>query len=1776
MGIAEFERLSNPEASGASGITDVPKKEFTPIDEHKAEALNKEGDFFAQMKSLSGFIEKKGNELPGEVLKGAGGIAAAAVDRIGTTVGAFDEDTTQKFLDENLPQLGSFYREHNSGLHDLGDLGLSIPLGIVGAAAIRSGSIIGRLFNGTKAQKYLFSSGKSAAELAKPSVRRSVIRARQGTVDFSKTARKADERLNLLRKAALNRRSTDVFKELVAGDVLIATTLHDSELFNPADMNNLELAGMYLVPTAAFTAISRYGQARIISKSIQAAAGKEVKAANARNKVADTFSLPTRRGPKAGVIAMNIKADMELLNSGKLSTNERENVVKRISTNQIFLQEEVQAAFKDIGIKGISSSVSPSKEAIQTVTDFLINNPTGMTAVASLENIGNKEVKGIVLKLTELIRKETKTKADKARIKELLNKAGFVLEHDGETLVPSANRLPLPSDSDSVKVITSGGRVVVKNQGISIAKDGTFRLTNAQPKSPEIIKKGKFIEQKNQERLTRENEKANAALQSIRIPDASSIPAQLFENGEFNLKLGFKKVQEAQNRFQGALRTLGERTSADGEIPLFVRKTKNGMKVTLKEEKGAKLHKFHHTDLAAMRTLENGQVEFALSRRIDIPAFPHSVLSLGTINKIQMGLSHLIRNDLLDPVAKDIDSNTSYLTIDAFIEATKGKDTLRGLVRLKKAPGKILTEDDLRYESIKRKFQTYMEEADYGDAFKQKENSSTLHRKLNLPELPDGEVHPLLTLFESARVAGNFSSKYRNFEDVKKALLELEDPLSVGAGLREDLKFEGPWLRLNPDRKPVQMIVRTEDPNAFQLHKESVMFDLGARVQAEVKRDLLKSKDPIAKAVAEAIYAEPEQLLIAKDVGSIVEGGQSGKGGVLQSSFAAEDIPALNAANQISDVAFKAGEEKIKSVLLPLQESSSRLLSKGNKADLENFNFVAASRRKGWDLLPHEDGRVIGEDGTMILDHKSVKNQQLLDELFPDQGVILKKNMRMPFVQSKTYQEAKLTPLAADTMGKLMEIQSTFFNGFTAARARSGMSAPPAKLGHIPPVDFGKDAKIRYIFGPDHKLIVAVGGNTEAQVSKQVDLELSALRKKGIDGAYALNQEDIRHYKYLRGEAYANPVSFVDATTQTGASKGTSIGSVTETGKNTLLGMIDAAENSLKWLSRTAIADAFQPQLTYAKRMNELLGGIDAEKVRKGRTNFTAYENLLLGIPNVKPNTTITNTYNAIESGYNSVWARASDALINRKLFRRADEKAFNELKDAYKPFKNTADFLAQTTKATLPQTMRRHMSKLTYYTSALTLRAFETGLPVLNMLSLASTLPGTVKALQRAEGESQEQWLSRIAAYGTAVEDVGVLHPGKIMMDAAHTFWNDPEAQRILSIAAERGYLKQEVAERVKTLIAPKESYLENTIRHGIDKVSVLTDKSETLARTMAFWTGYRVGKNVFELSDEAAMRFSHEFANKNIGDFRSSVRPEIFQGAVGMPLGLFTTFAWNFGQRLISFVDRGDTRGLATQLFIQGSLFGADSLPGWKNYVELFTSNYDGTSNLYDRVDPAIADVLAYGSLSALTGIDLGSRASITVPGIVTGGPLDTPIASVLKTTAQGFTEGVKQMKDAGLNKERIAEILGNYAPNRTIRNLNKFALGYDADRNGNLVVEDTRTGLEVASRILGSGTLSRKKERDITRKEMQKKAYDSQVMESLGKDLKAAFRANDSGKSLDNALTKLIDLGVSAEGIRSFLRNALIKGEIEQNDRQLIKALKNGDRANTVERLLNVYDN
>src|SRR3546814_3520695 len=101
-----------------------------------------------------------------------------------------------------------------------------------------------------------------------------------------------------------------------------------------------------------------------------------------------------------------------------------------------------------------------------------------------------------------------------------------------------------------------------------------------------------------------------------------------------------------------------------------------------------------------------------------------------------------------------------------------------------------------------------------------------------------------------------------------------------------------------------------------------------------------------------------------------------------------------------------------------------------------------------------------------------------------------------------------------------------------------------------------------------------------------------------------------------------------------------------------------------------------------------------------------------------------------------------------------------------------------------------------------------------------------------------------------------------------------------------------------------------------GLDYyLGFMSDKSEDYSRRVAMYFGRRVAKAQGINDVESQLSFAHNFANQTIANYDPRNRPEIFQGWLGAPIGLFQSYITNYYSRMFRLFETHNTRALASQ---------------------------------------------------------------------------------------------------------------------------------------------------------------------------------------------------------------------------------------------------------------------
>lgn len=493
---------------------------------------------------------------------------------------------------------------------------------------------------------------------------------------------------------------------------------------------------------------------------------------------------------------------------------------------------------------------------------------------------------------------------------------------------------------------------------------------------------------------------------------------------------------------------------------------------------------------------------------------------------------------------------------------------------------------------------------------------------------------------------------------------------------------------------------------------------------------------------------------------------------------------------------------------------------------------------------------------------------------------------------------------------------------------------------------------------------------------------------------------------------------------------------------------------------------------------------------------------------------------------------------------------------------------------------------------------------PLLNMMGIVTTAPSVLRGVQRVKDEDVAAWRKRVGPIADYLGDDGgaTINPVKLMMEGLHLVHNDPVAY---TTAKRLGYLEANMLEELHNLGKLKPSKFDEAIDFGMKyfdfinlpvnaaikrvkgaapEYSSLSERSEVYSRAWAHMMGLALARRSGrDLPVEAQHAFAHWFANQNIADFAPDLRGQAFRGVAGIPFGLFQSYSINALQRMFTYVEDRNKRVLITQLVAQGLMFGGQGMPGWPLLNATMFNMGDnraderGATSLNERVYTSFGktygDILMTGlpsNMSRLfggsTGINLYTSGDLNPRN-----PLSMPPAfAMMQQLGEGTMAGMQVAKEElarvgagqGIDSDRFVELVANYAPSRGYRSLADLYLGERVDRRGNLVQEDTRTGVALVARLLGTRTTN---EMMLSQAVWENSQAQSQRIADLTNVRKMFLGAMRDGSMDDKAMKLLFDrylaAGGTEKGWNRWLQNAMEQATETRATRRLDELVKDG---------------
>lgn len=554
------------------------------------------------------------------------------------------------------------------------------------------------------------------------------------------------------------------------------------------------------------------------------------------------------------------------------------------------------------------------------------------------------------------------------------------------------------------------------------------------------------------------------------------------------------------------------------------------------------------------------------------------------------------------------------------------------------------------------------------------------------------------------------------------------------------------------------------------------------------------------------------------------------------------------------------------------------------------------------------------------------------------------------------------------------------------------------------------------------------------------------------------------------------------------------------------------------------------------------------------------------------------------------------------------DSVAFDKMVTAlgpHMPFKSAQERL-------MSELNRSEVTKLADITGAVSrfeatwiLRMLEPVQAGMNLGGMLNAAPAVMRHLAQKPMETTAEYAARVGhsaqifTSADGLKSMGMLDMGKMMLRGFKRNWNADPAE--LAYIAQNGFGIQEVAEFQTAFNAAKNRSQMDLFLNGdptskskfaqkglVGWMSVLTDKSEGFSRLWGHMMGLELAESLGIEAKVAKHNFAHDMANKMIANYSPQNRPEMFQGAIGAPIGLFQSFIYAYYQRLFRYVETGDTGALGAQYATQAGLFGLKTVPGFQEMNSLFFTENNGDKDLMDHISErfgqSTSDLLMAGTLGNIPAMFGGESMDLTSRGDTS---FRTPVfnAPAIWTTGVKIGNGLADMaglfssKNPDLSATQVAEVFANAIPNRPMAGMIEQIFGEARDTDGKgALISESQSWMESAYRMMG--TRSYRESRDIEAYYTHKQGMEIQAnkMATLRETTRGVIRdrgvTEESLSEMNDVFATYIQQGGDPKQYKKWIKSQFKAATETRTERELERLLKNDRNQSDANRLLNNY--
>lgn len=1022
--------------------------------------------------------------------------------------------------------------------------------------------------------------------------------------------------------------------------------------------------------------------------------------------------------------------------------------------------------------------------------------------------------------------------------------------------------------------------------------------------------------------------------------------------------------------------------------------------------------------------------------------------------------------------------------------------------------------------------------------------------------------HPIDVLLQGIK-SGN-EVRQMTYQDLLKSMNDGRVIMGLTEGAQPTLKeLQGNSFNFLMDENgiPMKPIVGFKRPMRPSEFTRDTLFTRQAMKEAHVRDSLVgPDSDEYTRLLVDSIIADPaaaearKVMELADDQHrSFVPGfrnsaPQTGPGSFINAITTRErrdvDSMVMRAASQVQELKTRIAQSMTKAIFeRNMGNAVTELTSSRNSRSLMLMNQFL-SFRQGWEIERAVSTVKLanGESGHMFtLDPDSLSNQKRFKEAF---GRELTKGQALVNPNGDTI---VLDGMGLDILRRMQAVHDETLAAKNTLLRAQGLSELKSVPWYAPPPST-KGKYVGFTFDINNQVVpgMAIVADSPQQLT-----ELSAKlahSKQWKDGYTFKQRESIADFMTLWDKAQMEFIAPNTTAIQPGKTNYGISGSNTMNSQAFQEAMVTMRDSLIKH-GDDLLETVFDPVIKSARARAEIARVESAVGSRSATQHSSIYDRYL---QNLTGRTSLSAKDSWVGDAYAWGEKRINDFLASPAVAKPG--KAFGAFNDylrsmtpgkkttlhgekfnqfskelgPYMPYKSVQEMIERETGDKTPAEVAAITSKLSWFEAASRLRWFESMHAVVNIASILSNTPAVIRSLQPMVGESFADAAARNSSLTMKMSlpngqgDIALPNTMKLLWQSAKDAWQKTPDE-FTRKAIRLGFMDQEVAEfqRAWGAIDSKAGWrgfmfgdetAEGTgfgakVKRsgGIDKwLGVLSDKSEGFTRQWGMYAGRRVAESMGIHDVDAQLNFAHEMTNKLIANYDPRNRAEIFQGALGAPLGLFQSYTINMYQRLFRYIETGNTRALATQYATQAGIFGTESVPGWEQLNWAFFDRGQGETNadgdpiesMYARLGTDAADLFMHGTLSNLPKLfggdgmalytrgDAQFRLPVNPLNVVKGDAvISIPMTDTFKRIYDGVAQAAGALKanDGRIGLNQIAEIVSNTLTNRPLAGLFEVGLahGYDTDAGGQVVSQSTLPSMASAYRILGTRSMAQQKE-------------------------------------------------------------------------------------------------